>query len=387
MLEPQLEQLIEAIHTSAHMLVFEFAGAGSQALFWLHAVPGSSRTILEATDRYTAASMIDLLGREPDQFVAEPTAVAMADAGYRRARRLAAPGVACLGVACTAALVTDRERRGEDRCHIAVRDQASVSTYTLVMTKGLRDRLGEEALVSQLVIHAIASACGVATAAELPLLGGEQVVSARAAKDDPIARLLGGSARTVSVAPDGTLTADQPIAGAILSASFNPLHAGHERLAQAAGAALGMPVTFELPVQNADKPPLSYAEIERRLAQFRWRYAAVLSREPLFVGKADLYPGCVFVVGYDTAARLIDPRYYGGAAGRDAALDHIRSRGCRFLVAGRLDAGVFRTLRDLPIPAGAGDLFVELPEADFRVDISSTAIREQIERAGQSSLR
>jgi len=385
MTQTNLDQVIQAIHDSAHMLVFEFAGAGSQALFWLHSVPGSSRTILEATDRYAASSMADLLGRVPDQAVSEATAVAMASAAYRRARRLAEAGVTCLGVGCTAALVTDRVRRGEDRCWVAVRDQSGASTYGLVMIKGLRDRPGEEALVSQLVVRAIAEGCGVALPAPLDLRGDEQVISARTPLDDPIARLLDGSARTVTAAPDGTLAADRPVTGAILSASFNPLHPGHERLAQAASVALGMPVAFELPVQNADKPPLSYAEIERRLAQFRWRYSVVLSREALFVGKADLYPGCVFVVGYDTAERLVDPHYYGGEAGRDAALAHIRARGCRFLVAGRLDEGVFRTLRDITIPEGAHDLFTELPEADFRVDLSSTMIREQLAAQDRSA--
>ncbi|HNP73607.1 MAG TPA: hypothetical protein PKK15_21010, partial [Kouleothrix sp.] len=162
----------------------------------------------------------------------------------------------------------------------------------------------------------------------------------------------------------------------LLSGSFNPLHAGRERLAQAAGAALGMPITFELPILNADKAPLSYAEIERRLAQFRWRYPVVLSRAALFVEKAGLYPGCVFVVGYDTAERLVEPRYYGGEAARDAALARIRAQGCRFLVAGRLEDGTFRTLRDIAVPPGARDLFAELPEAAFRVDLSSTAIRQ-----------
>ena len=45
MLEPTITKTIEAIHGSAHQLVLEFAGAASMGLFWLHAVPGSSRTI------------------------------------------------------------------------------------------------------------------------------------------------------------------------------------------------------------------------------------------------------------------------------------------------------------------------------------------------------
>jgi hypothetical protein len=379
----ELAQLIQSIHDSSHKLVFEFAGAGSLALFWLHGVPGSSRTILEATDRYAATSLVDLLGVAPEQFVAQETAVAMASAAYRRANRLAEAGAVVLGVACTAALVTDRVRKGEDRCWVAVRDRAGVTTHGLVMTKGLRDRLGEEAIVSQVIVRAIALACGIMAAVPVATAGEEQVITARVALADPLAQLLDGVARTVVVAPDGALAADQALRGTILSGSFNPLHAGHERLLEAAAAAAGLPPIFELPILNADKAPLSYAEIERRLAQFRWRYTAVLSRAALFVDKADLYPGSVFAIGYDTAVRLVDPHYYGdSAANRDAALAHIRDRGCRFLVAGRAVDGVFRTLRDIAIPPGFAELFGELPEASFRVDLSSTAIRARLAEAG-----
>jgi hypothetical protein len=44
-----LNQII-AIHQAARPTVMEYAGAGSQALWWLHSVAGSSRTILEASD-------------------------------------------------------------------------------------------------------------------------------------------------------------------------------------------------------------------------------------------------------------------------------------------------------------------------------------------------
>jgi hypothetical protein len=95
------------------------------------------------------------------------------------------------------------------------------------------------------------------------------------------------------------------------------------------------------------------------------------------VEKAALFPGCVFVLGYDTAARLVDPRYYGGEPDRDAALASIRAQGCRFLVAGRVQDGTFHTLDEIAIPKHARDLFAALPEQAFRVDLSSSAIRAQ----------
>src|SRR6476660_7221329 len=92
------QQIIKQIHNSAHKLVFEFTGAGSLALYQLHSVAGSSRAILEATDRYAAASLVDLLGQPPEQFVSRQTAIAMASQAYRRAMRLADTGTIVLGV-------------------------------------------------------------------------------------------------------------------------------------------------------------------------------------------------------------------------------------------------------------------------------------------------
>lgn len=194
---------------------------------------------------------------------------------------------------------------------------------------------------------------------------------------DLIDQLLNGAVQTVTVAPDGRQTADAPVCGAILSGAFNPLHAGHRGLLEAAATATGLPALFELPVVNADKGALDAAEVRRRLEQFKTAGAVVLSRAPLFSQKAALFPGSVFVVGYDTAVRLVAPRYYGDAAGMQAALAAIRAAGCRFLVAGRVGDGRFCTLADLALPPDCADLFSVLPERAFRCDISSTELRRR----------
>jgi hypothetical protein len=142
----------------------------------------------------------------------------------------------------------------------------------------------------------------------------------------------------VTVHPDARLVPDEPFAGVILSGSFNPLHCGHETMLRVAGKFLGLPVAYELPVVNADKPALTPREIERRLWQSR-RYPVILTRVPLFREKAELFPGCTFAVGYDTAVRLVDPRYYGGPAGRDEALADIAARGVPAARRGQANAG------------------------------------------------
>ncbi len=169
MLPKELELQIEAIHAAPLQLVFEFAGAGSLGLYWLHAVAGSSRTLLEAGDRYAAAALADLLGGPPEQAVAPVTAAAMARRAYDRAGFLAPEQPALLGLACTAAISTDRERRGANRAIVAACDGTFYQLYDLTMAKGLRDRANEESLVARLIIAAIAAACEITPPVALPL--------------------------------------------------------------------------------------------------------------------------------------------------------------------------------------------------------------------------
>jgi hypothetical protein len=182
---------------------------------------------------------------------------------------------------------------------------------------------------------------------------------------------------TVCIEPDGTMRVLDLRPGALLPGSFNPLHEGHRRLAEVAARRLGTPVAFELSVLNLDKPPLDADELLRRLDQFKGVAPLYLTRAPEFRKKAELFPGAVFVVGADTALRVISPRYYqDDPAQRDAALAHIGAKRCRFLVAGRLnEARQFIHVEHLPVPARFDDLFEALGEAEFRADVSSTELR------------
>ena len=173
--------------------------------------------------------------------------------------------------------------------------------------------------------------------------------------------------------PDGSPDPDHPRPAALLAGSFNPLHFGHRQLAEIVSNRLSREVHFELSIANVDKPDLTAVEVERRVAQFR-DYAPVwITRAPTFAEKAEHFPGTSFVVGWDTAVRLVDPKYYAQSlVQRDAALARLLEHRCRFLVAGRLDAaGQFRTWN----LAEWSELFEVIDEGEFRADVSSTELR------------
>ncbi len=374
------EDLVEAIHATPQRMVMAFAGAGSQALGWLHAVGGSSRTVLEAVDIYADRSMIAFLGFTPTRFTSRRVARTLAAQAYRRARAYADPDDPALpvfGLGSTATIATDYTKRGQHRVALAVRDGFGSVAYALTLAKGARDRAGEEELVSLLLLRAVADACGVLHRPALPLAADERLEIGFSAA--PLLADVADARRgAVIVRPDGGLVTARPAAGTpILSGAFHPLHDGHRELARVAAEHLGRPAVFELALVNADKDAIDLLEARRRAQQFPGTAAVALTREALFVGKAELFPGCVFVIGADTAARILDPPFYGGGErGVRDALQQIRAHGCRFLVAGRETDGAFLTLDDLELPEGTEDLFEALPPREFRRDISSTEIRE-----------
>ena len=381
------QQLISALHASGRKAALAITGGGSGAVGELLRVPGGSRLLIEAQVPYDERALATFLGSVPAQACSSDTAIAMAQSARARAARLVPAGTDLVGLGATAALVSDRPRRGDHRFHIAFANAASIAHCTCVLAKGRRDRGAEEDLVSRAIVLWLARACGIAAPSPRSVLDAdEHYTETVVAAVDRIDQLLAGEHDRVTVQPDGQMMLSAPQPSVLFPGSFNPVHEGHVLLAQLAEELRQQPLAFEISVTNVDKPPLAGEMVRGRLGQFAWKSPVELTRAPTFLEKSRLFPKTTFVIGADTAARLVAPKYYGDDEVRmHAALEEIATSGASFLVAVRIDAaGRVRALSDIPMPRRYADLFSEIPEHRFRVDTSSSELRARRRAAGSS---
>ena len=374
-----LAETISAIHDSPTRAALAITGGGSGALTRLLAVPGASRTVLEGQVPYAARALCGYLGSQPDHFCDDATALAMAVVAFERASRLAdgtSESSTLLGLGATASLASDRPKRGDHRVLVALQTDSSTTFVRLDLEKDARTRAEEEDLVARLLIDLIAEAAGVTDRPGLSLGEADGLAIRRSVAAPELADVWNRRTPIAWSLTDGGWSLEPPAPPAgVLSGSFAPRHQGHVKLQQVAESILDGPVYYELPAVNADKPPLDFETIDRRREVFTDRPLAVTSA-PTFLEKARLFPGTTFVLGVDTATRVIDPRFYDDdPEDRDLALASIDELGCRFLVAGRVVDNGFQDLSSLDLPEGCRHLFEAIPVDVFRCDVSSSDIR------------
>ncbi|MCK5845412.1 MAG: CinA family protein [Victivallales bacterium] len=318
--------LIESILDSGTKAVLVTTGGGSTALNALLTTPGASRFVVDARIPYSPEALADFLGEVPEQAVSPATARALAKVGQ-------ASSLSTVGVSCTASLQTDRARRGDDRAFICIKTAETEKLYALYFSKA--SRAEQEALLSDWLLVLILQAVGVERAL-------------------------------------------------MLSGSFNPVHQGHFNLLKVAEESIGFRGVFELSSANVDKSDIPEEEILRRVGEIR-DIPVALTNAPRFTQKAELFPNTTFVLGHDTAERLI-------AYAKGDEWSFFQRLETSFLVAGRIFQGLeptesdfsasrckadlcFKTLENLKLPAGFEALFETIPESTFREDISSTDLR------------
>src|SRR5437762_8842740 len=109
------QQLMSTLHASGRKAALAITGGGSGGIGELLRVPGGSRLLIEAQIPYDERALAAFLGFAAAQACSADTAIAMAQAARARAARLVPAGTDPGGLGATAALVSDRPRRGEHR--------------------------------------------------------------------------------------------------------------------------------------------------------------------------------------------------------------------------------------------------------------------------------
>ncbi len=380
-----IETVIRHIHGSGRQFVLAVTGGGASAIAQLLAVPGGSRSVLEAVVPYASEALTRFLGAQPEQYCSARTARAMAMAAFERSRQITvarptADVEMIMGIGCTASLVSELPKKGPHRCHVGLQTATRTRTTSVELAKSSRTRQEEETIVCRILLNEIARACGHPEGLGVDLDVDEIPVVRQTDAHDPLVQLILGGVGAVgyqSGEPVAKLDTGVPSSPRFLfPGAFNPFHAGHREMAQFVSHKFGQPVQYEMSITNVDKPPLDYTELQTRLQQFPVDALVWLTRAPTFVEKSRLFPEATFVVGADTIKRIVDSKYYSNYSGlRDIALQEIRSQKCRFLVFGRQMNGQFCTLREINVPAFFEPLCIEIPGDAFRIDISSTELR------------
>lgn len=160
----------------------------------------------------------------------------------------------------------------------------------------------------------------------------------------------------------------------IFSGSFNPLHDGHIDIIKYIQTRYLVNVFLEISISNVDKKQLTYDVLSDRLDAINYPYLYI-TNSSTFIEKSELFEHCTFIVGYDTISRIFDEDYNVDV---DLAFEVFKHRCIKFIVFGRNSDDGFMTVSNNPKLTKYMEIITEIPESEFRRDISSTEIRGRV---------
>lgn len=355
---------VRAIHAKPHKVVLfcTGAGAGLPQLLWV--TPPASATILDAQFSYHPRATDKLLGRKPEKYCERETALALATAAYARGQELLEgtdeADTPILGLGLTAAVRSEKIKRGEHRVHIAVKGSDVIRVVSVTFAKGHLSRIGEGRLCDLLALNLLLAHLEIPQVPMSPELHIDANPECSRTSDDQCvlgAELVGG-AGNASVNSDlferpvfwpderrGTIDELHPDRHILYPGSFDPLHYGHEGIAQTVERATGRQAVFAITQKHPTKGLIAVDEMLRRAKQFAWRWPIVLTQDDaLYIQKARKFPGFGFAIGADVMLGILDPKYYvEGITELRSVINAFEMLGTKFYVNSRMVDGELMT--------------------------------------------
>lgn len=371
-----VEQIVPLIHATPTKAVLYITGGGTEVLPMLLERGGGSATLLSARVPYANAETAELLGGEPEKYVSEATTRQLAMAAFQKALALRTGDEPVIGVACSSSLQkTPEERKGRIH-HIFAALQTNSKTVSVSVTidpaslirspacemfdgapfksvSAVDIRKWEEKLNAIIVFNLVAEGCGIHERASIPYRYDFKVDRHESNLNGSyLPLLLEGKINRLSFYVDGdeitsssTYYRDEPHSAFIMPGSYNPAHKGHFEMADYVACNLvQMPdfgIDFEISICNVEKPMLDLITLEERLKSIGkgGKRKVWITNASTFVEKTKVFSRfTTFIIGYDTALRICDPKYAGDV---DKVIDVFYKKDTRFIVFGREIDGVF----------------------------------------------
>jgi hypothetical protein len=355
---------LKKANVSVH-LIATGAGAGLQQQLW--ETPGSSAYLSGCHFPYAMEEQEELLGFMPEHFVSEENAVDLASAAYMKAYRFG--GKKPIGIGITASVASEKIHRGEHRIFICTISDNGIKLFHRTLEKGM-------GIAQRIQDGQDCDAWGkwmLQDAAKIISFSNAQDATELARK-----RFFGRPFFAANGKRLATLPKSKHLA--MMPGAYNPPHEGHLSTAQHVLDDYNQTVVYEVTAEPPHKEPLSVQALLQRAKLLQGHDRLFTKSNPLYLDKANAYPGVPLVLGADAMVRMLDPKWGIKLNDLFVKFDRLQTK---LLVSGRLIGDKFIT---------CDDILNDLKDKDYnlwnlashvmrpvsgRVDISSTELRNQ----------
>ena len=350
------------------------AGAGIQKLLW--DIPGISSVLVGASFPYESEETDEFLGFNTDvSYCSKEMAVDLAMQSYYKAFKYgASPAV---GIGLTASVASTRMHRGDHRVFVSAFTDDRCILWSVRLKKGV----GLEQRIKDGNFCDLVAAQAIASVTDCPLIRFGDYAGCFAQYDQEFIPYLAEQRffKRPFFSSDGTRLEKLPIKkyslrGALFPGAFNPPHAGHLGMVEAYVNYFGGPVAFAIESKSPHKGDLTVSNMLQRAKTLHHQDRLFTSGLPLYVDKANAYPGLGIILGVDSLIRLQDPKW--GVNKDDLILNFLKLR-TQFYVTDRVIDGKLVRLNDISTE-------LRCKRLTGRWDVSSSEVRnphEQVEKA------